>query len=129
MAERRQGRGIAAGAGADVENAAWCGGKEMQDVAMEVGEGHALVVLPQIIETARRERRTIVTADLDYPRLLASARSMEPSLILFRGGNWSEADVRTRMATLLANFDASDIEGSILVIERERFRRRRLPLP
>ena len=80
-------------------------------------------------QTARRERRTIVTADLDYPRLLASAHSTEPSLILFRGGNWSEADVRTRMATLLSNFTASDIEGSILVVERERLRRRRLPLP
>jgi hypothetical protein len=28
--------------------------------------------------------RTIVTADLDYPRMLALAQSNEPSLILFR---------------------------------------------
>lgn len=99
------------------------------DAVHAVSIGLATSSDTQIIETARRERRTIVTADLDYPRLLASARSAEPSLILFRGGNWSEGDVRTRMATLLANFTASDIEGSILVVERERLRRRRLPLP
>jgi predicted nuclease of predicted toxin-antitoxin system len=99
------------------------------DAVHAVSIGLATSSDTQVIETARRERRTIVTADLDYPRLLASARSTEPSLILFRGGNWSEADVRTRMATLLSNFTASDIEGSILVVERERLRRRRLPLP
>jgi len=80
------------------------------------------------MEVARQERRTIVTADLDYPRLLAVARATEPSLILFRGGNWSEADVRSRMATVLANLKTSDIVGSVIVVERERVRRRRLPL-
>jgi predicted nuclease of predicted toxin-antitoxin system len=82
----------------------------------------------EIIEVARREDRTIVTADLDYPRLLAVARATEPSLILFRGGSWNEADVRLRMATVLAHLDASDIIGSVIVVERERVRRRRLPL-
>jgi predicted nuclease of predicted toxin-antitoxin system len=82
----------------------------------------------EIIEVARREDRTIVTADLDYPRLLASTRSAEPSLILFRGGSWSEADVRTRLASILTGLTVDDMSGSIIVVERERFRRRRLPL-
>lgn len=82
----------------------------------------------EIIKVARQERRTIVTADLDYPRLLAVARATEPSLILFRGGSWSEADVRSRMATVLANLETSDIIGSVIVVERERVRRRRLLL-
>jgi len=82
----------------------------------------------EIIEVARQERRTIVAADLDYPRLLAVARVTDPSLILFRGGSWSEADVRSRMATALANLETSDIVGSVIVVERERVRRRRLPL-
>lgn len=81
-----------------------------------------------IMEIARQERRTIVTADLDYPRLLAVARATEPSLILFRGGSWNEADVRSRMATVLAKVEATDIIGSIIVVERERVRRRRLPM-
>jgi predicted nuclease of predicted toxin-antitoxin system len=82
----------------------------------------------EIIEVARRDQRTIVTADLDYPRLLATARSTEPSLILFRGGNWSEADVRTRLASVLIGLAPDDVSGSIIVVERERTRRRRLPL-
>ena len=82
----------------------------------------------EIIAVARDGKRTIVTADLDYPRLLATARSTEPSLILFRGGSSSETDVRARMTTILGNFEEVDIIASILVVERERVRRRRLPL-
>jgi predicted nuclease of predicted toxin-antitoxin system len=48
----------------------------------------------EIVAHAKREARTIITADLDYPRLLALAGSAAPSLILFRGGEWSEADVK-----------------------------------
>ena len=81
----------------------------------------------EIIEVARQERRTIATADLDYPRLLAVARATEPSLILIRGGSWNEADVRLRMATVLAYLETSDIIGSVIVVERKRVRRRRLP--
>ncbi|MCA6115692.1 DUF5615 family PIN-like protein [Bradyrhizobium sp. WSM 1738] len=36
----------------------------------------------EIVARAKHEARTIITADLDYPRLLAVARSLEPSLIL-----------------------------------------------
>ena len=56
-----------------------------------VVEGHAALQVSElglsrapdveIIERAKHEGRTIVTADLDYPRLLALAQSTEPSLI------------------------------------------------
>jgi predicted nuclease of predicted toxin-antitoxin system len=82
----------------------------------------------EIVERAKHEGRTIVTADLDYPRLLALAQSTEPSLILFRDGDWSEADVIARMAQVLAALTEADIAQSIIVIERDRLRRRRLPL-
>jgi predicted nuclease of predicted toxin-antitoxin system len=39
-----------------------------------------------IVARAKQQRRTIITVDLDYPRLLAIARGIEPSLILFREG-------------------------------------------
>jgi predicted nuclease of predicted toxin-antitoxin system len=38
---------------------------------------------------AVQEDRVIVTADLDYPRLLAVADAARPSVVLFRGGNWA----------------------------------------
>ena len=82
----------------------------------------------KIVTRAKREGRTIVTADLDYPRLLAIARTTEPSLILFRGGNWSEADVIVRMSQILNAMDDTDIRQSILVVDRDRVRRRRLPI-
>jgi predicted nuclease of predicted toxin-antitoxin system len=44
----------------------------------------------EIIARAATERRTVVTADLDYPRLLALSRAIEPSLVLFRGADWTE---------------------------------------
>lgn len=82
----------------------------------------------EIIAHAKREGRAVVTADLDYPRLLAISQETEPSLILFRGGDWSEADVITRMREILQVLSESDLRQSILVVERDRVRRRRLPI-
>ena len=81
-----------------------------------------------IIERAKQEARTLMTADLDYPRLLALTAARAPSLILFRGGNWSEAEVVARIEHLLETSPAVDIESSVFVIERNRVRRRRLPI-
>jgi predicted nuclease of predicted toxin-antitoxin system len=82
----------------------------------------------ETIARAKDERRTIVTADLDYPRLLALARTVEPSLILFRDGQWSEADVITRMRDVLFALSENEIAESIIVVDRDRVRRRRLPI-
>jgi len=49
-------------------------------------------------------------------------------LILFRGGNWSDIDVIARMRDLLEALNEMDIKQSILVVDRERVRRRRLPI-
>jgi predicted nuclease of predicted toxin-antitoxin system len=81
-----------------------------------------------IMARAKEEGRTIVTADLDYPRLLALARSTDPSLILFRDGDWSEADVITRMGEILEALTEADVAQSIIVVDHDRVRRRRLPI-
>jgi predicted nuclease of predicted toxin-antitoxin system len=91
-----------------------------------LGLHHAADV--DILARAKREERTIVTADLDYPRLLALAQVAEPSLILFRDGNWSEADIVTRMNDILRTLTEADIAQSIIVVDRDRVRRRRLPI-
>jgi predicted nuclease of predicted toxin-antitoxin system len=82
----------------------------------------------EIISVAKAHSRTVVTADLDYPRLLALARATDPSLILFREGNWSEVDVITRMGQILSALTEMDIAQSIIVVDRDRVRRRRLPI-
>jgi len=81
-----------------------------------------------IMARAVRESRTIITADLDYPRLLALAQATRPSLILFRGGDWSDAEIITRMSDVLAGRSEAGVADSILVVERGRVRRRRLPI-
>jgi predicted nuclease of predicted toxin-antitoxin system len=81
-----------------------------------------------ITERAMADGRTVVTADLDYPRLLALTGATGPSLMLFRGGDWSEAEVIDRMAEILGGLSEKDIVQSILVIDRNRVRRRRLPI-
>ena len=82
----------------------------------------------EIMARAKHDTRTIVTADLDYPRLLAVAHASEPSLILFRNGNWSEAEVCARLSGVLATLSEADIACSIIVVDRDRVRRRRLPI-
>ena len=82
----------------------------------------------EIIARAATERRTVVTADLDYPRLLALSRATEPSLILFRGADWAETTVIERMSDILRSLAHEEIEQSILVVDPDRIRRRRLPI-
>jgi predicted nuclease of predicted toxin-antitoxin system len=83
---------------------------------------------PEIMACATRDVRTVITADLDYPRLLALAGAAGPSLILFRGGNWNEADVIARMQQVLDSVSESDLTRNIIVVERSRVRRRHLPI-
>src|SRR4051812_30402701 len=81
-----------------------------------------------IIARAVTDARTVITADLDYPRLLALAGAPGPSLILFRGGDWSDAEITARMEQVLEALDAEQLARSILVVDRNRIRRRRLPI-
>jgi predicted nuclease of predicted toxin-antitoxin system len=90
--------------------------------------GLALSTDAEILRRAKQEARTVVTADLDYPRLLALAGAEGPSLILFRGGDWSEHDVTARMQQILHVMGESELAQSIVVVDRSRVRRRRLPI-
>jgi predicted nuclease of predicted toxin-antitoxin system len=82
----------------------------------------------EIVSHASQNERIVITADLDYARLLALTGALEPSLILFRGGDWSDDEVIARINQLLQSVVDAEIERSIFVIERNRVRRRRLPI-
>lgn len=81
-----------------------------------------------ILEHARNERRVVITADLDYPRLLTLMRTEGPGLILFRGGNYSEKEAVERLTQTLKTIPKEELPNSIVVIEKNRIRRRRLPV-
>lgn len=83
---------------------------------------------PVILDRARNEQRVVVTADLDYPRLLALARAEGPGLILFRGGNYSEQESVERLARVFETIPLEELPTSLVVIEKGRIRRRRLPI-
>jgi predicted nuclease of predicted toxin-antitoxin system len=70
----------------------------------------------------------IVTADLDYPRLLALAGSDSPAIILFRGGSYSESEMLSLLSSVLKTVDWKELASSIVVVDRHRIRRRPLPL-
>jgi predicted nuclease of predicted toxin-antitoxin system len=82
----------------------------------------------EIIAHAREEDQVVITADLDYPRLLALSTANRPAIILFRGGDWSESQAIERLRATLAAIDENDLSSSLVVVEHVRIRRRGLPL-
>jgi len=81
----------------------------------------------ELLEIARREGRVIVTADLDFPRLMALSLAEGPGLILFRGGNYSDQEMCELLARVLRRVPAETLEKSICVVDRKRIRVTRLP--
>ncbi len=81
-----------------------------------------------ILEEARRQGRVIITADLDYPQLLAMSRSKDPGIILFRGGNYSEQEMLNLLKKVFDCVEESKLLNSITVVDKARIRRRRLPI-
>jgi predicted nuclease of predicted toxin-antitoxin system len=94
--------------------------------ALELGMARAPDTL--ILERARDEGRVVITADLDFPRLLASAQSDGPGLILFRGGDHSEQEAKEGLQRALETIPETDLPNSIVILEKGRIRRRRLPV-
>lgn len=81
-----------------------------------------------IINRAKAEGRVVVTADLDYPRLLALLEAERPGVVLFRGGSYTDVEMLALLDRVLSQVEASDLEQSITVVDRGRIRRRVLPI-
>jgi len=89
--------------------------------------GLAQATDPEIIEIARRDGRVVVTADLDYPRLVLLSDAAGPGIVLFRGGSYSDSEMLALLDRVLAEATRLDLEHSVAVIDRHRIRHRRLP--
>jgi predicted nuclease of predicted toxin-antitoxin system len=82
----------------------------------------------EILTAAIDQHRVVVTADLDFPRLLATLGARGPGLILLRGGNYNNAQVLECVRRVLAIIPADELGGSIVVVDRDKLRRRWLPI-
>lgn len=81
-----------------------------------------------LLELARLEQRVIVTADLDFPRILALSAAEGPGLILFRGGTYTDEEMRGLLERVLEAVEPEALENSICVVDKQRVRITRLPL-
>ena len=94
--------------------------------AQEIGKSRASD--RELLELAMADERVIITADLDFPRLLALGRTRRPGLILFRGGNYSDVEMRNLLERVLANVPPDKLASSICVVDRNRIRITQLPV-
>lgn len=81
-----------------------------------------------ILDAALLDRRVIVTADLDFPRLLVQLGSSGPGLILVRGGNYSEIESLDCIRRVLLAIKEDDLPRSVIVVDHDKIRRRWLPI-
>lgn len=83
---------------------------------------------PEIAAKAVRERRIVLTFDLDFGDILAASRGAAPSVIIFRLRNQTPAAVSPRLLRVIADCEADLASGAIIIVEDERYRVRRLPV-
>ena len=107
--------------------AQWLGSKG-HDAVHAAAIGLARAPDTDIIARAKQDGRIIVTADLDYPRILALSAADGPAVILFRGGDWKETEAIDRLSAAMAIIPKDQLASSLVVIEKSRIRRRALPL-
>jgi len=82
-----------------------------------------------VLELARAQDRTLVSADTDFGTILAQTSAARPSVVIFR--RMTQRRPGEQAALLLANLpEMSGVldDGSVVVVEEGRMRSRRLPI-
>jgi predicted nuclease of predicted toxin-antitoxin system len=83
---------------------------------------------PEIAAKAAAEGRIVLTFDLDFGDILATARSQVPSVVIFRLRNQTPAAVNPRLFQVINDCAGELASGAIVIVEDEGFRVRRLPI-
>jgi predicted nuclease of predicted toxin-antitoxin system len=82
----------------------------------------------KVFEKAAREKRTLLTFDLDFAEIVALSGSTEVSVVLFRIDNTKTEFVLARLASVLTKSGDLLSTGVIVIVEDSRHRIRRLPI-
>lgn len=80
----------------------------------------------EILGAAGDEGAVVITADLDFPRLIAIRPDKRSGLILFRGTNWKLITICESLINIFATVPEQRLESSIVVVEPSRIRVRNL---
>jgi predicted nuclease of predicted toxin-antitoxin system len=106
-------------------------------VASLTGAGHDVVHVRSldprasdewIIGRARDESRIAVTMDLDFGDIMSHIRESTPSVVLLRLRHPTPDRVLARLKAVLGDHRAALESGSIIIVEDQRSRVRRLPI-
>ncbi|MGK7924437.1 MAG: DUF5615 family PIN-like protein [Spirulina sp.] len=81
-----------------------------------------------ILDLARVEDRIILTQDLDFSMLIALGKFDRPSLITLRLSSAKPDLVTQRLLEILPQLEEELIEGSMLTIDDDSVRIRKLPI-
>ena len=74
------------------------------------------------------ERRVVITADTDFPHLLALSWATTPGVVLFRGGTYTSPEMVDLLERVFVALPESILGHSICVVDKKRIRHRPLPL-
>jgi predicted nuclease of predicted toxin-antitoxin system len=81
-----------------------------------------------LLARARAESRVVITADLDFGRLMAEVPANSPGIILLRGGSYSDTEMINLVQRVLQRVEHGLLVESLIVVDRHRIRRRQLPI-
>ena len=82
----------------------------------------------ELLNRASAEERVVITADTDFPHLLALSHETAPGIILFRGGDYTQQRMEELLARVLDLLPEDVLARSICVVDRKGVRHRLLPL-
>jgi len=81
-----------------------------------------------VLAHAADEHRVLITADTDFPQLLALSGDAVPGVVLFRGGGYAVREMEGLLARVLASVGEDALARSVCVVDRHGIRCRRLPI-
>ena len=82
----------------------------------------------EVFDKAVRERRTVLTFDLDFGEIAAYSGGKGVSIVVFRLRNTRAPHVLERLEAVLTDCAAALEAGAVVAVEESRHRVRRLPV-
>jgi len=82
----------------------------------------------EIVKKAKREKRIVLTCDLDFGDIVSASGEKCPSVIILRLENETPNNVNSRLKQVLKESSEDLEKGAIISVEETRHRVRPLPL-